>query len=112
MAVPHLSQALVLEAQVMVADGAGGHEVSWQGLGTLWAEMVAGAGRDPEGEERLLSTVPWRITLRGAPAGAPMRPVAGQRLRMGTRLFAILAVAERDRAGRFLVCHCREEVAP
>ena len=39
-----------------------------------------------------------------------MRPVPGQRLRDGARIFAIRAVAERDGDGRYLTCFTQEEV--
>lgn len=105
-----LSRALVLEGAVRVANGSGGYAESWQALGTLWAEVVAGSGRDVPGEEVTLSSVPYRITVRGAPVGAPSRPNADQRFREGTRLFRILAVTERDSGGQFLTCFAREEV--
>ncbi|MBE2277694.1 MAG: head-tail adaptor protein [Rhodobacteraceae bacterium] len=109
MAVPELNRALVLEAPQTAPDGAGGFALTWGALGTLWAEVVAGAGRDPAGEEVVLSSLALRITVRAAPPGAAARPVPGQRFREGARHFAILAVAERDRDGRFLLCSCREE---
>jgi head-tail adaptor len=46
--------------------------------------------------------------VRGAPVGAPSRPVAGQRFREGARIYPILAVAEADPEGRYLVCHAEE----
>ena len=58
----------------------------------------------------MLSAVPYRVTVRGAPTGAPSRPKAGQRLREGARLFLIQAVTERDQFGRYLTCFAREEV--
>jgi head-tail adaptor len=74
--------------------------------------VVAGSGRDVAGEEVTVSSVPYRITVRGAPVGAPSRPKADQRLRDGTRLFRIIAVTERDSSGQFLTCFAREEVLP
>ncbi len=50
------------------------------------------------------------ITLRAAPVGSTARPRPEQRLRLGARIFTILAVAERDATGRYLVCFSREEV--
>ena len=108
---PVLSRALMLEARQAVADGAGGFVESWVGLGTLWAEVLPGAGRDVAGLEAVLTSVPYRITVRGAPQGAPSRPVAGQRFRDGGRIFAILAVTERDGGGFYLTCFAREEGA-
>jgi head-tail adaptor len=109
MKAPHLNRALDLEQETRVADGAGGYGRSWQVLGTLWAEIVPGSGRDPNGEEVILSSVPYRITVRAAPVGAANRPRPEQRLREGSRIFTILAVTERDPDGRYLTCFCREE---
>lgn len=109
MKVPHLSRALVLETASRLPDGAGGFTESWTAQGMLWAEVVAGAGRDPAGEEVVLSSVAYRVTVRAAPIGAVGRPRPEQRFREGIRLLTILAVAERDPAGRYLTCFCREE---
>lgn len=109
MRAPHLNRALELQEAVHGPDGAGGFSVAWVTLGTLWAEVMPGTGRDPAGEEVVLASVPYRITVRAAPVGAAGRPKPGQRLREGGRIFAVLAVAERDPAGRYLTCFCREE---
>ncbi|VDC31786.1 head-tail adaptor protein [Pseudogemmobacter humi] len=110
MKAPHLRRALLLEDAARAPDGAGGFTMSWAPLGTLWAEVAAGSGRDTAGEEVILGAVSWRITLRALPQGAALRPRPGQRFREGERIFAILAVAERDAGGRWLTCFCREEV--
>ena len=108
----HLSRPLMLEEAVETPDCMGGLTRGWAALGTLWAEVLPGTGRDIAGEEVVLSTVPYRITVRGAPQGAPSRPSVGQRFRDGARVFSILAVTERDERGRYLVCFVREEVLP
>ena len=107
-----LSRPLVLEALCTRPDGSGGHEERWQALGTLWAEVTAGTGRDAPVEEFTRASVTYRITVRGAPVGAEQRPLPDQRFRDGSRLFRILAVAERDAAGRYLLCFAREEGTP
>lgn len=107
---PNLTRALVLETPVPVPDGAGGFTTNWQALGTLWAEIRAGAGRErfaalgPAGEVRL------RILVRAAPHGSDQRPRPDQRFREDARVFRILAVAEADVQGRFLICTAFEEV--
>ncbi len=106
---PRLRRRLLLEAPAEVADGAGGLVQTWTGLGTLWAEVTPSAGRETEGEGFPQATVPFRITVRGSAVGAPSRPVPGQRFRDGTRVYAILAVTERDPDGRWLACAAREE---
>ena len=109
MIAPHLTRKLVLEGQAVVADGAGGFTKSWAVLGIVWAEVLAGTGRDVPGEEITLSSIPYRITVRGAPQGASSRPRAEQRFRDGARLFRIVAVTERDAGGQYLTCFAREE---
>lgn len=105
-----LNRPLVLEGAVRLADGSGGFTEAWTTLGTLWAEVMPGSGRDVAGEEAFFATVPYRITVRGAVQGAPSRPKPDQRFRDGARVFVILAVSERDPEGRYLMCFAREEV--
>ncbi|SNR58701.1 head-tail adaptor protein [Paracoccus sediminis] len=106
---PKLGVRLDLERSVRQQDGMGGYRIVWQPIGALWAEMRAGSGQERGAEVGPESVVSWRITVRGAKVGDLRRPVAGQRLRMGRRLFAIEAVAERDVTGRWLTCFAREE---
>lgn len=110
MSAPRLNVPLVLEHPERVPDGMGGFTVKWIARGKVWAAMRARSGREvsaPVGRESAQS---WEITLRAAVAGDPRRPSAGHRLRMGGRLFRILAVAEAGPAGRLLVCQATEEV--
>lgn len=108
--VPVLNRRLVLEAPVETPDGAGGLVVSWQERGTLWAEVRARSGRAVRLGAGTGAHLGLEISVRGAPQGAATRPVPGQRFREGGRTYAILAVAERDREGRFLSCYAEEEV--
>ncbi len=110
MRAPRLHRRLALEAEVVTPDGTGGFSRVWALRGHLWAEVAPGSGRESGGIEVPLSTQPFRITVRGAAQGVPSRPVAGQRFRDGSRVFAVLAVTERDTDGRYLVCAAREEV--
>lgn len=109
MSVPVLSHALILEAPERVSDGAGGFVEGWMVLGTLWAQIEARTGRETAQGGAPISRVSHRITVRGAPFGSPQRPKPQQRLRDGARVFAIEAVAERDRDGRYLTCFVAEE---
>jgi len=106
---PQLTRALVLESPVTVPDGAGGFSTTWQALGTLWAEIRAGSGRERLAALGPLGEVRLRITLRAAPHGSGRRPRPDQRLRDGARIFRILAVAEADAQGRYLICTAIEE---
>jgi len=111
MKVPVLTRRLVLEAPVRVPDGAGGGAESWSALGELWAELRPRTGRERAQAGEPVSTMAYRIVVRGAPVGSVQRPAPEQRFRDGARIFRIRAVAEHDPAGRYLVCFVDEEVA-
>ncbi|HHL20744.1 MAG TPA: head-tail adaptor protein [Aliiroseovarius sp.] len=111
MRAPILSRKLVLEEPSRVADGAGGFTTTWVTLGTLWAEVRAGTGREKAAEFLTVSSIPYRITVRAAPDGAPSRPRPEQRFRDGNRIFRILAVTESDPGGHFLTCFAQEEIS-
>jgi head-tail adaptor len=106
-----LNRRLVLEEAQRVPDGSGGFAQTWVELGTIWGHVKAGTGREAAGDFVTLSTVPYRVTVRAAPHGAPSRPKPDQRFRDGARIFRILAVTEEEGAGTYLVCFAREEVA-
>ena len=106
----HLNRKLTLEEPVLVQDGAGGHVETWSEMGVLWANVKPGTGRESASEFLTVSSVPYRIVVRGAPVGAASRPRPEQRFREGARIFRILAVAETDPTGHYLTCHAREEV--
>lgn len=111
MTAPQLNRRLVLETPVRVADGAGGFVETWTALGMLWAEVKARTGRERAQAGALVSSMTYRIVVRGALYGSNRRPKPEQRFREGERLFVIQAVSERDPEGRFLTCFAKEEVA-
>ncbi len=106
---PVLNRQLVLETPVEDGDGAGGSAERWEVLGTLWAAVRAGPGRERDGPGVPMGRVAYRITVPAAPPGAMSRPRPDLRFREGTRIFAILAVAESGEAGAYLTCFCEEE---
>ncbi|MFD1795817.1 head-tail adaptor protein [Paracoccus aurantiacus] len=109
MSAPKLTVPLRLETKERQADGLGGHRAVWRTIGLVYAEMRSGIGRLRGAEAGPESVVGWTITLRAFPQGDPRRPIAGQRLRMGSRSFRIDAVAEADPAGRHLRVIAEEE---
>jgi len=108
---PLLNRKLVLEHAVQTADGSGGYSENWVALGTLWADISAGAGSEKAGEFITVSSVPYRITVRAAPVGAQSRPKPDQRFVEGTRIYRIKAVTERDAQAHYLTCYAYEEEA-
>ncbi|TNC73407.1 head-tail adaptor protein [Rubellimicrobium roseum] len=111
MSAPRLNRRLVLEHPTRTPDGAGGYHKGWTALGTLWAEVDPGTAStvaQPAGAETRL---PLKITVRGAPLGAPSRPLVGQRFRDGANAYPIRSVSLADATGRFLLCLATEEGA-
>lgn len=111
MTAPDLNRKLALEHAVRVADGAGGYAMAWETLGTIWGALKASAGRQRSGSAGPVAVSRYTVTVRAAPIGAVSRPVAGQRFRDGTRIFAIRAVSETDGTGLYLACRVEEEAA-
>jgi len=107
---PNLSQPLVLERPHLIEDGAGGYTQGWLALGTLWAEIAAGTGREAATSGAPVSRSSYKITVRAAPWGTPERPAPEQRFRYGTRVFNISAVTEQGPDGRYLTCFSQEEL--
>jgi len=105
-----LNRPLVLEAAQPTPDGAGGQVLNWTALGTLWAEMRPGGGRERLGLIAPEGQMLHRVYTRAAPQGSPQRPRPDLRFRDEGRVFMILAVGEADVAGAFLVSLVREEV--
>lgn len=95
-----LSRRMTLETLVATPDGAGGCNVEWQALGTIWADVRPASGREDLAGVQPRPRVTYRMIVRSAPVGAPSRPRADQRLREGLRVFDILAVS--DCGERFL----------
>lgn len=106
-----LNRRLILEAPDRIADGAGGFLESWVELGELWADVRSRTGRERNGGDFPVSTVSYRIIVRGSPIGSVARPLPQQRFRDGARVYVINAVAELDPNGRYLTCFVDEEVA-
>ena len=111
MKTPSLNRKLVLEAPERVADGAGGYEITWTALGTIWADIRPGSGREREVHSLPRSQVPLVVTLRAAPVGSDARPKAGQRFREGARIYNINAVTEAADSRHYLLARVQEEVA-
>jgi len=112
MAPVRLLRRLALESAETTPDGSGGFSVVWVPGGTLWADVTARASREELVGGAARPRTKYRIIVRGAPAGAPSRPRPDQRLREGARLYDILAVTERDAAGRYLEILAEEGLLP
>ncbi len=88
------------------ADGAGGARRTYAVAGTLWARIEPVKATGGQGDDQEGATITHRITLRRR-AGID----SAARLRLGGRVFHVVAAHDPDQRGRFLVCLCREPTA-
>lgn len=95
---------LTLETASATPDGAGGSIPEWIEIATVSAEVAPlGAGEQVRGEG-LADLTQQRIVVRKR-SGV----VAGNRFRLGERIFRIAGVTDPAEDGRYLVCLCEEE---
>jgi SPP1 family predicted phage head-tail adaptor len=59
-----LRERVIIERPVRTADGAGGADVTWETLATVWAEVMALGGTEHVLAERDEARGPHRITIR------------------------------------------------
>ncbi|MCI0546838.1 MAG: phage head closure protein [Candidatus Rokubacteria bacterium] len=98
-----LNRRLVLEAPERAEDGAGGADVTWSEVATLWAEVAPAGGREALRAEAVTAEATHRITIRRRRDVAP-----AMRFREGARHYDIVAVLPDYRERRWTVCLVRE----
>jgi SPP1 family predicted phage head-tail adaptor len=98
-----LNRRLVLEEPVETADGAGGVTRSYAEVATLWASVTPLAARAGVEADALAAAVTHRIVIRAGPD-----ITTRQRLRLGARIFRIVAFRDPDERGRFLEISAEE----
>jgi SPP1 family predicted phage head-tail adaptor len=94
-----LRRRAVLETPGGSPDGAGGLEEIWSAVATLWAAIEPLTGDERFAGDRMSGHVSHRITIRHRNGVEPK-----MRFRLGSRLFEIRAVIDRDERRRFLDC--------
>lgn len=108
MRAPRLNRRMCLEERSEVPNGSGGLTRTWVERAWVWAAVEAGSAQQVHEGGTTLGRIKSRIVLR---AGGMDRPLPGQRLREGGRVFSILAVGDADPDARYVTCHVQEEVA-
>lgn len=100
-----LRQRLVLEQPLEAADGAGGVTRSYATVATLWAALTPMSDRDAVEAQALGAEVTHRVVMR-------MRAdiTTRHRLRLGARIFRIVALRDQDGSGRFLEINAQERI--
>jgi SPP1 family predicted phage head-tail adaptor len=95
---------LALEKATPTPDGAGGSTLAWSAVATVSADVIPVKAEERTIGEGLADVVSHRIVIRHRGDVA-----AGDRFRLGARIFAIRGVTDPEEDGRWLVCLCEEE---
>lgn len=100
-----LRHRVVLEAPVRVGDGGGGAHLTWSLVAELWASVSPAAGSEGVVAEGPAGRISHEIVLRFRDDVSPK-----MRIRLGSRVFEIVAALDIDERHRMLRCLCREEL--
>jgi SPP1 family predicted phage head-tail adaptor len=98
-----LRSRLTLEAATPTSDDAGGVTEVWSMVAMFWGQVRAVHGAERFAAGRMAATVTHTITIRHRDG-----VVAGQRLRLGSRILDILAVRDVDERRRHLTILAEE----
>lgn len=98
-----LRHRIVLEERVRLADGGGGATESWTEVATVWGSLKQVSGQERENADRVASQTMTDIMIRYRTGVTP-----DMRFRLGTRVFNIQGVLDKDGRGRWLTCLCEE----
>ncbi len=96
-----LDRRLVLQVAGVTPDGAGGGDVAWSDVATLWAEVVERQGRERAWAEALTAEGTYRIRIRYRSDVTPQMRFAGE-----GEIFDIRAVTDPTGRRCWLVCSC------
>lgn len=99
-----LSRRVVLERPDRTEDDGGGAVVVWTPVATVWASIASSPAGDLAAQDDLIARVAHRVRLRWRSDVLP-----GWRLKLGERVFRVVAAVDRDGARRWLHLDCEEE---
>ena len=95
---------LELQKATAMPDGAGGSALAWNTVATIAADMQPVRAGERDVGEGLGDLTLQRVVIRHRSDVA-----AGDRYRLGARLFRVVSVSDPAKDGRFLVCPAEEE---
>lgn len=96
---------LTLEVPLRSSDGSGGATRTFTAVADVWAAIRTQAGNESFDADRLGSRITHTIWIRYRDGLKP-----DQRFRLGTRVFELRSVIDRDGRRRILECHCEEVI--
>jgi SPP1 family predicted phage head-tail adaptor len=98
---------IAFEKPLLDPDGMGGAALIWDPVATIAADVTPMRTDERTIGEGVEQVTRHRITIRSRDDVS-----AGDRFRLGVRIFAIRSVTDPAEDGRWLVCLCEEEGSP
>lgn len=98
-----MNKRVTVQRPVRTADGAGGNEISWENVATVWAALSPVSGKEDLVHGRLKGEVTHKVTVRYR-SGLTTE----MRLLLGDRVLDIRAVIDPQERHRFLDLYCLE----
>lgn len=106
MTIGQLRHQVTIQRQVRTEDGAGGGEISWSDVGTVWAEIKPARASEKFFAQKLEQNVTHTVKLRDR-----FELESDQRLKFGDRVFHIRGVLNPDERNRWTILNCEEGTA-
>lgn len=103
-AIAGMRERVTLQSPMRAADGAGGADVSWTDVKTVWAKVEEGAGGERLTGERFAARADITLTIRHR-----LGVTTEMRALWNGRVLNIRAVRDKDGRKRFLTLDCEEE---
>jgi SPP1 family predicted phage head-tail adaptor len=98
---------LTLETPTPTPDGAGGATLEWNTVAALAADVMPVRAEERAQGEGLQDVTHYRIVIRKRADIS-----AGDRFRLGERIFSIKSITDPEEDRRYLTCLCEEEGRP
>ena len=98
-----LRHRVTIEEPVRTADDAGGAEITWQPVATVWAEIQPKTGREVFESDQLGGRVTHDVRMRFRKGVTPK-----MRIFHNARVFDIRFAANVGERGEWLICACEE----
>lgn len=109
MRIGQLRHRVYVQTATLAQNSRGAETVSWVDSVALSALVNSVSGTERQTHEQVIATATHTVTLR-LPMPSGLSLTTKSRIKWGSRLFGVAALAETDNAGRWIVASCMELV--
>ena len=108
MKIGNLRKRIAIQAEQQTPDGAGGYDLAWTTLATVWAEISPASGNEVYAAGHLEGHVTHKVTLRWR---SDLSITTDMRLVTNNRAFNIRAVLNKDEGNQWAILLVEEGAA-